>query len=104
MDLAVAGVAVMITTDASLSRCSSIKIAMGAVAPTAVLAVKAAQILTGKVLTGDVIEEAAEMAATECKPVTDVRASDWYRRKMVAVLVKRAINTSLSSLEITGAN
>jgi len=102
MDLAIVGVAITITTDASVSRCSYIKIALGAVSPTAVLAAKAAQLLTGNLLTDAVIAQAADMAATECKPVTDVRSSDWYRRKMVAVLVKRAITSSINSIEITG--
>jgi CO/xanthine dehydrogenase FAD-binding subunit len=37
------------------------------------------------------IHAAAEAAAQECQPFTDAVASEWYRRKMVAVYVRRAL-------------
>ena len=46
-------------------------------------------------LSQTVIEEAAQAAAEESKPIDDVRASAWYRKKMVAVATKRAIHMAL---------
>ncbi|NJN95026.1 MAG: hypothetical protein HC875_13435 [Anaerolineales bacterium] len=34
---------------------------------------------------------AAQAASAECDPFTDAIATEWYRRKMVGVYVKRAL-------------
>jgi carbon-monoxide dehydrogenase medium subunit len=44
-----------------------------------------------------VIEEAARAASEESKPIDDHRASAEYRRRMVEVMVKRAIQQSMSN-------
>ncbi|GAB4289163.1 MAG: xanthine dehydrogenase family protein subunit M [Myxococcota bacterium] len=71
--------------------CKEARIALGAVAPIPMRALKTEKLLTGKRLTRKLIEEAAQQAAKECAPISDVRASADYRRKMIAVLTKRAI-------------
>jgi carbon-monoxide dehydrogenase medium subunit len=95
LDLAVVGVAAMIRTNPQISKCMEARIVLGAVAPTAVRAKKAESILTGATLSQTVIEEAAQAASEESKPIDDVRASAWYRKKMVAVATKRAIHMAL---------
>jgi carbon-monoxide dehydrogenase medium subunit len=102
MDLAVVGVALMLTMDKTLSKCINVRIAMGAVGPTAMRATKAETILMGNEITDEVVEQAAKTASTECKPMNDVRASEWYRRKMVAVLVKRAFKASIQAITVGG--
>jgi carbon-monoxide dehydrogenase medium subunit len=102
MDLAVVGVALMLTTDKTMTKCLSIRIAMGAVGPVPMRAPKTEAILMGNQITTDLLEQAAQMASTECKPMNDVRATEWYRRKMVAVLVKRAFTASLKSITAAG--
>jgi len=62
---------------------NEVRIALGAVAPT-VIRVRAAEKISDP-------EKAAETAAAECKPISNVRASADYRREMVRVLVKRAL-------------
>jgi carbon-monoxide dehydrogenase medium subunit len=78
-----------------MSKCLEARIVLGAVAPTAVRAKKAESILIGATLSPAVIEEAAQAASDESKPIDDVRASAWYRKKMVAVATKRAIHVAL---------
>ena len=95
LDLAVVGVAAMIRTNPQMSKCLEVRIVLGAVAPTAMRAKKAESILTGVTLGQAVIEEAARAASDESKPIDDVRASAWYRKKMVAVATKRAIYMAL---------
>jgi carbon-monoxide dehydrogenase medium subunit len=95
LDLAVVGVAAMVRTNPQMSRCLEARIVLGAVAPTAVRSKKAESILTGANLTQAVIEEAARAAADESKPIDDVRASAWYRKKMVMVATKRAIGVAM---------
>ncbi len=68
-----------------------IKIAMGAVAPTPIRAIKAEEFAKGKKLTDEVIEKIAQIAASEAKPIDDVRASKEYRVEMVNVLVSRSL-------------
>jgi CO/xanthine dehydrogenase FAD-binding subunit len=54
-------------------------------------AVQAEKALVGSALDAAAIAAAAEAAAQECQPFTDAVASEWYRRKMVAVYVRRAL-------------
>ncbi len=99
LDLAVVGVAAMIRTNPQISRCVEARIVLGAVAPTAIRGKKAESILVGANLSRTVIEEAARAAAEECKPIDDVRSSAWYRKKMVAVATKRAIELALEQIK-----
>ena len=77
MELATVGVAVTRTP-------TEVRIALGAVAPTVIRARKAEKLYPD-------IEEAAQAAMDEAKPISNVRASADYRREMVRVLVKRAL-------------
>ena len=77
---------------------SKVRIALGAVAPTPVRAPKAEQLLLGRKPSTEVLTEVAAMASTEIAPISDLRASADYRRKMSAVLVRRALEKSLGRL------
>mgnify|MGYP001495062888 CR=1 FL=1 len=44
------------------------------------------------------VAAAAKAASAECEPFTDAVASEWYRRRMAGVIVKRALN-QLAGLE-----
>lgn len=89
MDLAIVGVAAVITEEDGV--CTGASIALGAVATTPIRVPKAEQILVGKRLTGDVIEEAAQAAMDSASPISDIRASKEYRKAMVKVFTKRAV-------------
>jgi carbon-monoxide dehydrogenase medium subunit len=93
VDIAVVNVGVLLVCREGV--CERARIAMGAVAPTPVRAKSAEDFLTGKEITGQLIQEVAEGAAAESKPIGDLRASAVYRKRMVAVLVKRALQTAL---------
>ena len=90
-DLAIVGVAVNLTLDSGC--CRSVRIALGAVAPTPMRARIAEKVLDGKELNDALIEQAAQAAAAESRPITDVRASADYRREMVKVFTQWAIRT-----------
>jgi len=72
-----------------------VRIALGAVAPTPIRASKAEEYLKGKRMSEQVIDEGAKIVAGEVKPISDVRASEEYRRDMSYILTKRAINRSV---------
>jgi len=97
MDLAIVGVGIMITVDRDIL--SNVRIALGAVAPTPIRARKAEKILTGKRLEDDLLEKAALIASEESSPISDVRSSADYRKKMVKVLVARAIKQAAEQVQ-----
>jgi carbon-monoxide dehydrogenase medium subunit len=99
LDLAIVGVAVMMRTDPKMSKCMGARIVLGAVAPTAMRAKNAESVLVGATLRESLIDEVARAAVEESKPLDDVRASVWYRRKMVEVIVKRTINIAFEQLK-----
>jgi carbon-monoxide dehydrogenase medium subunit len=94
-DLAMVGVAVYLTLDSKKEICRNAKIALGAVAPTPMRAIKAEDALKGKPLNDDVIETVARIASEEAKPIDDIRSSAEYRREIVRALTKRAIKQSI---------
>ncbi len=93
MDIAVVGVGLAIDVETSRRDVSTARIALGAVAPVPMRALRAEQELNGKQLTPERIARAARIAAEECAPIDDVRGSAWYRRKMVEVMVRRGLET-----------
>ncbi len=66
-------------------------ITLGAVAPVIIHAVQAEKFLTGKILNEETIQAAARLAMDSATPISDVRASAAYRKKMVQVVVKRTL-------------
>jgi len=89
MDIAIAGAGVSITVDAS-GVCTAARVAVGAVAPTAVLVPGAAAALVGSRLDDDALGRAADAARAVARPIDDKRGTVAYRRQVVGVLVKRA--------------
>jgi carbon-monoxide dehydrogenase medium subunit len=93
IDMAVVNVATSLTC--KNNRCEAAGIALGSVAPIPFRAKKTESVLTGAKLSKEIIQKAAETAAAEAKPINDVRATSAYRRKMVAVLVRRSLEFSM---------
>jgi carbon-monoxide dehydrogenase medium subunit len=91
MEIAIANVCVVMEVDEH-RRCAGIHIALGAVAPTPIRAKKAESILKGKRITPELIQKCAEAAVEETKPISDIRASADYRKKMVHFLVKKMVS------------
>jgi carbon-monoxide dehydrogenase medium subunit len=72
------------------------RVALGAVAPTPILAEKASGAMTGSEATAEQAERVAGLAAEDSKPISDIRASARYRKHLVYVLAKRLIMQMLS--------
>ena len=89
MDLPILGVALVISFEDDLTTCSKAKIALGVAAPTPMRALKAEAFLEGKRIDGPVLEEAGNIASQEATPRTTIRGSEWYRREIIGVLVRR---------------
>jgi carbon-monoxide dehydrogenase medium subunit len=90
MDIAVAGTGVSITLDTA-GVCTAARVAVGAVAPTALLVEAAGQALVGSKLEDEAIDSAVTAVRAAASPISDKRGSAQYRTHVVGVLVKRAI-------------
>ena len=91
--LAVAGVASSVTV--SDGACRDVRIVLGAVAPTPMRARQAENILRGKKISQELIDEAGKIAAAEAKPINDIRGSIEYRRNLVNVLTRRSLKAAI---------
>jgi CO/xanthine dehydrogenase FAD-binding subunit len=89
MDIAVAGAGVSLTLDAN-GICTAARVAIGAVAPTAVLLADAARALIGSRIDDGALAKAAQAASAAARPIDDKRGTIEYRRAMAGVLTKRA--------------
>jgi len=94
-DYAMASVAVSITTDATGKSCDDVRIVLGAVAPTPIRAKQGEKALQGKVIKEDLLEEAGQAASGEAEPVSDMHASDEYKRQLIKILVKRIVSEAM---------
>ena len=91
MDIAMVGVAVLLTPDGAKNNIQEVRIGLGAVAPTPVRAPKTEALLKGKPLTAALLKEAGALAASEASPITDQRSSAENRRWIVEALTRRGL-------------
>ncbi len=77
-----------------------VRIALGAVAPVVIRAFKAEALLEGEPVSEELIQEAAEIAVGEAKPIDDFRASKDYRNDLIEVGVRRTLQAALANSNI----
>ncbi|HEY5730352.1 MAG TPA: FAD binding domain-containing protein [Anaerolineales bacterium] len=95
MDIAVVGAGASVALDEGGMKFVSAQIALGAVAPTPLLASDAGAFLSGKEIKREYVKEAARMAQSVAKPITDLRGTAEHRKHLVAVLVERALDRAI---------
>jgi len=88
MDIAVVGCGVNLTLDNDI--CTSVRVSLGAVAPTPLLIKEASDIMVGTNLNSQVLEKVAKICMESCNPINDKRGTIEYRTKVAGVLFKRA--------------
>lgn len=94
MEIAVVGATAVVAFDGA--RVAAAKVAITALAPTIRLVPAAEDALVGSDGGRAAAEAAAQAAAAASAPISDVRASDVYRRAMAAVLTRRAIEAAVA--------
>ncbi|SPH24883.1 Carbon monoxide dehydrogenase medium chain [Defluviimonas aquaemixtae] len=89
MDIAVAsaGVSLELNPDGTVK---TARIALGAVAPTVILAEDAAKLLVGTKLDDATLAKMAKACESVCRPIDDKRGTVEYRTKTAGTLAKRA--------------
>jgi 4-hydroxybenzoyl-CoA reductase subunit beta len=97
MDFPMAGVAVAVKTNRD-GTIEQAKIVLGAVGPSPIEVVKAAGLLEGRKPTDDLLQSVSREAVDRAQPVGNLAMNASYRRKMVGVLVRRALRRALSSV------
>jgi CO/xanthine dehydrogenase FAD-binding subunit len=95
-DLATASVAAVIIMHSDGRTCKDARIVLGAVAPKVIRCHQAEQVVKGKALNEKLIRQAAQTASELCQPISDIRASAEYRKEMILILVKKAIDQAMN--------
>ena len=89
LDIAAIAIAVGARRDGAVLR--DVRVAFGAVAPTPIRAPRTEAALEGRAPDEATLEAVIEAALEEIHPISDVRASDWYRRELVHNMLKRIL-------------
>jgi CO/xanthine dehydrogenase FAD-binding subunit len=90
LEIAMAAVGISGVRDGKMLRHA--RVAFGAVAPTPMRGRATEAAIEGKTLDAAAISAAAETASREVSPITDMRASEWYRRHLVRVLSEELLS------------
>jgi carbon-monoxide dehydrogenase medium subunit len=90
MEISIVSAGAMVRLDDE-GRCVEARIAIGAAAPTAIRLPEAESVLRGRALEASALAQAGKAAGKACSPLSDVRASSAYRRRLVETLVARAV-------------
>ena len=95
IDFPMAGVAVMVVRNRS-GAIEQAKVVLGAVGSSPVEVPKAAELLEGHKPTDDLLQHVSREVVDRAQPVGNLAMDASYRRKMVGVLVKRALYRALA--------
>jgi len=89
-DQGIAGVAAMVEVD-SKGTCKDARIVLSNAGVTPIRAKSGEKVLIGKKISDALLTEAAEAVANEADPVSDIHASEEFRRHLVKVLTRRMV-------------
>ena len=89
LDIAAIAIALGARREGALLR--DVRVAFGSVAPTPMRAPRTESALEGRTVDAAVLETAAGTALEEVHPISDVRATDWYRRELIRNMLKRVL-------------
>ena len=89
------GVAVRIALEKPGGPVADIRVALGAVGPTPILAESVKEALIGKKPDNANIKSAARAARDDARPIDDHRGSAWYRSLMVEIVAERLIRLAV---------
>ncbi len=98
------GVAAIARLEPDGATCADLRVAVGAAAEIPQRFTEIEATARGATITEDLAKSVAEQYADRIDPLSDMRGSDWYRREMIRVWVRRAIlGARDSAARISGA-
>ncbi len=92
MDIAVVGCGVNLVLDGD--RVAEARVALGAVAPTALLVTEAGAALNGSTLDDAALDKLADACSAACNPIDDKRGTIVFRKRIAGVLARRTARTA----------
>jgi carbon-monoxide dehydrogenase medium subunit len=101
MDIAAVGVASVVSLGEQDGICQDVKITLGAVAPTVVRAHAAEAVLQGSLVDAARIQQAAQAALEDARPIDDIRGTAGHRRAVIAPLVRRTLHYAVQMAQGT---
>lgn len=93
MDIAVAGAGVSVVLDNG--NIQSARVTLASVAPTPLFVAEAGEAVAGKPATEETVRIASNIAMEAAKPITDMRGTIEYRKRLCEVLTRRAMLTAI---------
>ncbi len=97
MDLTIASVAVLLEMAADSYKCKKARVAAGSVAPVPLRLKKVEELLESTVISREMLQEAQKIAMKGISPITDIRSTADYRREIVGIYIKRAVEKLLGN-------
>ena len=98
MDFPLLGIAVKVCLDRPNGQCLDFRLVISAVGPTPFVVEEAGEIMRGKTITTKLMKQVSQVAQKMTHPVANTASEPRYRRQMVPVLVKQAINEALDRI------
>jgi CO/xanthine dehydrogenase FAD-binding subunit len=98
MDIAIVGAGVSVTLDGG-GKITAARVALGAVAPTALLVAEAGAALVGTTLDRAALDALDAAARAAAKPISDKRGTVEYRIRIAGVLARRAARIAYERAE-----
>ena len=102
MDIAIASAAASVTLDAAGQRVRAVRIALGAVAPTPIRALRAEDLVREKEPNPKLLEWAGAAAMEDCRPIDDIRGTAAYRKELIRILVQRVLRQAVERARAGG--
>jgi len=90
--MAIAIVSLALNLEIKRNKIIQIRIALGSVAPIPIRLTVVEEFLKNKEINNKLVEEAVSKVGEEVNPISDIRASEEYRRYISGILFKRAFN------------
>lgn len=87
--LGMVSAAASVTLAQDSEKCTEARIVLGAAAAIPLRAKEAEQVLIGKKIDSKLLENAGKKASEECDPISDIHATETYRRVLVKILTTR---------------
>jgi xanthine dehydrogenase iron-sulfur cluster and FAD-binding subunit A len=96
-DIAIVNCAALLVMDKKI--CVKCRLSVGAVAPVPLRLKRVEELVEGREITPELLNQIGLIVRSEVNPITDVRSTETYRRTVSGVLVKRAISEALKNAE-----